>query len=204
MKVICCMVCVQACGCKCWTTCLTYMVANALQNKPLIPKVVMLYIPGLDAALYLSQSKILPSFKELCGNPRAVMALRLDLMWFSESFSYFLSSGYCYYFLKTLSCSIHNRLFYIPLFPVKVLIYISFKIFVFSFSILCPSCMTDGMQTIDALLTCKVKRKRDQSNSVSIKSNPAKEEGQFLLNLFLLDLFGIKWTNYFNRGFLLL
>lgn len=46
-----------------------------VKNKPLVSKVVVLYLAGLDAGLYLSQQSLLHNLAACCGRPQAVMAL---------------------------------------------------------------------------------------------------------------------------------
>jgi len=45
-----------------------------VKNKPLVTRVVMLHIPGLDAALYMAHQGSFRSLSECCGVPRAVAA----------------------------------------------------------------------------------------------------------------------------------
>lgn len=120
-----------------------------MQNKPLIQKVILLYLPGLDAALYMSHLHLLSSLRECCGNPKPVLALRFwDL-----SFN----------FVTLFKCIISWSTFLGIIF----------------------SCVSDEMQTIDALLTSK-KRKRDsESNSNQIKPQPTEQGASIWLSLVL-------------------
>lgn len=118
----------------------------------------MLYMPGLDAALFLSQSKMLPSLKKFCGKPRPVLALR----------------------------SVEENVFTSNILQNVVPIDLFFLIL--------ASCVSDGMQTIDALLTCKVKRKRDENCSIMTKATLTPQQGVHSLNHYVVVSFA--WGNY--------
>eukprot|EP00850_Spirogloea_muscicola_P000006 SM000001S04408 [mRNA] locus=s1:47604:52771:+ [translate_table: standard] len=46
-----------------------------VKNKPLVSKVVFLYIPGLDAHLYQAQSDLFPNLGQICNTHRIVTAV---------------------------------------------------------------------------------------------------------------------------------
>lgn len=46
-----------------------------VKNKPLVSKVVMLFMPGLDAALYMEHPALFKSLTQCCGKPRAAVGV---------------------------------------------------------------------------------------------------------------------------------
>lgn len=157
-----------------------------LQNKPLIPKVVLLYVPGLDAALYMSHLSLLTGIRESCGNPKPVLGLRCVLyMWIIHLFSLHSFSNFvlpcCRLRIWCLSsscyiCICHGN---------------------YGWCLPCDSCVSDDMQTIDALLTCKVKRKREDFNSGSQMPNPAVRRGLLQsLRVWIFTLKGMDWFRF--------
>jgi RNA exonuclease 1 len=102
------------------------------QNKPLIPKVVLLYVPGLDAALYMSQTRLLSSER---------------IMWQSKTCSSFKVCAFCVIVYSYGKCIVSSY--------TDALLTQSYS----------SSCIPDDRHTIDALLTCRVKRKLDVKTS---------------------------------------
>ncbi|KAI5071426.1 hypothetical protein GOP47_0013677 [Adiantum capillus-veneris] len=47
-----------------------------IKNKPLISKLVLVYVPGLDAAAYMSHSRHVQNLARCCGKPHALLAPR--------------------------------------------------------------------------------------------------------------------------------
>lgn len=137
------------------------------QNKPLIRKVILLHIPGLDAALYMSHSGLLYALKKCCGTPKPALALRsvveyLIQPWALDNFfSQNQDMNYCFKLPKCQLWFKWSSVIWILKSNRNSLTPSIWIAFIFIYFVRCQFYL-DELETIDALLTCKVKRKRGE------------------------------------------